>query len=50
VKYLYWTLCILISVFMNYLGYNMATWQWWVGCGLVWLSCICGYAIKEREK
>lgn len=49
-KYLYWILCIAISIFMNYLGYNISTWQWWVGCSFVWLSCICGYAIKEREK
>ena len=49
-KYLYWILCVLISIFMNYLGYNISTWQWWVGCGFVWLSYLCGLVEGSKEK
>lgn len=49
-KYLYWILCALIAIFMNYLGCNIFTWQWWVGCGFVWLSFLCGWVEGSKEK
>lgn len=49
-NYLYLILCALISIFMNYLGYNIFTWQWWAGCGFVWLSYLCGLVEGSNEK
>lgn len=49
-KYLYLILCAITSIFMNYLGYNIFTWQWWTGCSFAWLSYLCGFVEGSKEK
>ncbi len=27
---IFWCLCVLVSVCISYVGYNITTWQWWI--------------------
>lgn len=41
-KFLWLTTCIVISILMNHCGYHIDNWEWWVGCGCVWLAFVVG--------
>ena len=43
-------LCAVISILLTKIGYGLNTWQWWVGCGCVWISYQLGrFADKEEQ-
>lgn len=37
----WYIVCALAGIFFPVIGYQIVTWQWWVGCGLVWIGGWC---------
>lgn len=38
----YYGICAIVGFFFSMIGYQITTWQWWIGCGLVWSAFWCG--------
>lgn len=38
----YYIVCVLTGIFFPVIGFQIVTWQWWVGCALVWSAGWCG--------
>lgn len=46
---IYLILCALISILIANMGYRPNTWQWWIGCGCVWISFQCGRFYQKED-
>ena len=48
----WYIVCALAGIFFPVIGYQIVTWQWWVGCGLVWIGgwCCLNIGMETRQK
>lgn len=47
---LYLVLCGTTGRVVSNIGYDFDSWQWWVCCGSVWISFICGWMVERLRK
>ena len=46
----YFILCGVTGRVMSNLGFDLNDWQWWICCGSVWVSFICGFLVEKFKK
>lgn len=47
--FVYLLCCTISSCVMGSIDFGIDTWQWWVVCGCVIVSCVCGCGMGGQK-